>query len=632
VGDSFVVVGGGNGVATPANTLYYSYDGKHFTPTGNSVLTRGVNQIAYDGRMWVACGGPNGTNNLAYSNDGIQWQPSANGTAIFGAGATIATIATNGKMWVAGATQSTPPLAYSYDGINWTAAGTGSVTNTAGVVWTGDMWVCSCTNAGGNCVGYSYDGVQWFSTNQVVVNLGKVATNGRGTSVAISATRGNPTRFYYTTNGISWAATSGTTNILIADVYCIASNGTYFVAAGTDGAIPTEGILAYSRDGINWLQASIPGVGSGLLTGYIASVTWTGNAWVAVSTSTTGGANVLYCTTNPPDTWYVSYSGNVEEPYAICSRKLIPGIDTPQPQDYSTAASTWTMSGGGDVTWTYSGGNTGYITTSARVIAIPNNYDFAYGNGGYFDIGPFSSQGLGAWQAMYYAPPRGSTTTYNSAYLRIVDYPTNNSSGFSPVQKHWLFICSVNGDNWTLKWNPSLTTIAPSSTISPQIPNTAKAWSYALYNDTRTIWGKASGDFIGTAYNWNTITYGGRALANFQAAGAQPAPNAAFVLPYTGLYLHTVTANTGQLSGSGGAVTLVTWSDPSRSVYNGSTLSWPIGPDIRADNASVAQYRTVSIVASGQAGWSHVWANADSPQNDQYQYQWSTWSIVYLGA
>ena len=85
---------------------------------------------------WVAVG--NGTNSIAYSNDGITWT----GVTLKNIFSTIGFgVAWNGIMWVA-VGQGTHSIAYSYDGITWTGLGTSIFsTRGTGVAWNGKMWV-----------------------------------------------------------------------------------------------------------------------------------------------------------------------------------------------------------------------------------------------------------------------------------------------------------------------------------------------------------------------------------------------------------------------------------------------------------------------------------------------------------
>jgi hypothetical protein len=103
---------------------------------------------------WVA--GGQGTNTIAYSDDGINW--TGLGTTIFNF--SVQDISWNGTMWVAVSFDSLNTIAYSYNGINWTGIGT-TIFSTAGrgIGWNGTMWVAG--GQGINTIAYSYNGINW---------------------------------------------------------------------------------------------------------------------------------------------------------------------------------------------------------------------------------------------------------------------------------------------------------------------------------------------------------------------------------------------------------------------------------------------------------------------------------------
>ena len=107
---------------------------------------------------WVAVG--EGTNTIAYSSDGINWNGVTNSsTTIFtGQGCMGHGVAWNGTMWVA-VGQGTNSIAYSYNGMSWIPV-SGSRTNIflnagRGVAWSGNLWVA--VGNGNNSIAYSYD-------------------------------------------------------------------------------------------------------------------------------------------------------------------------------------------------------------------------------------------------------------------------------------------------------------------------------------------------------------------------------------------------------------------------------------------------------------------------------------------
>jgi len=118
---------------------------------------------------------------------------------------------------------------------------------------------------------------------------------------------------------------------------------------------------------------------------------------------------------------------------------------------YAVTNANYNLSGGGTVTW-----NGSVVTWSSRVIAI--NLNSAYASNGYFDIGPASSISLGDWQALYYAPDYGMGAGYNSSKLITVSWPAD-------IGENWIFICSRNSDNGSLRWNPGYIEIPAGGTF-----------------------------------------------------------------------------------------------------------------------------------------------------------------------
>lgn len=124
--------------------------------------TVNITEIEYNAftppnKMWVA--GGEGSNTLAYSNDGITWT---------GSGASILSngcfgVAWNGKLWVAvGSGLSGEQVATSTNGISWISRGAipGFFTVNA-VCWNGSFWVV----AGEGGIAYSTDGINWTSSS-----------------------------------------------------------------------------------------------------------------------------------------------------------------------------------------------------------------------------------------------------------------------------------------------------------------------------------------------------------------------------------------------------------------------------------------------------------------------------------
>jgi hypothetical protein len=209
-------------VGQGTNSIAYSSNGLNWIPTNNSIFTstnpsnyRGGYGVAWNGQMWVAVGGAGvsrgGQHTIAYSSDGINWNPANNSIFTrYGRG-----IAWNGIMWVAvgnGGNESGEPsegqytIAYSSDGINWIGI-TNSYYNLLqvgyGVAWNGTMWVA--VGYGPNTFVYSYNGTQWYpAANQSTDYWLGISWNGNQW-IAVTI---NGINNAYSSDGINWTLTS----------------------------------------------------------------------------------------------------------------------------------------------------------------------------------------------------------------------------------------------------------------------------------------------------------------------------------------------------------------------------------------------------------------------------------------
>ena len=115
-----------------------------------------------------------GTNNLAYSNDGITW--TGNNTSYL---STIFAVQSNGYSYIAGGTSgsTSQTIIYSTDGISWTPANNSLIQNTFDLFWDGIKYFAAgnMASAGDPAVMYSTDGLNWnFSNIQNVVTADKI--------------------------------------------------------------------------------------------------------------------------------------------------------------------------------------------------------------------------------------------------------------------------------------------------------------------------------------------------------------------------------------------------------------------------------------------------------------------------
>ena len=263
-GKMFVVVGSGT------NSIGYSYNGiDWYAVTSISTSFTYGRDIGWNGRMWVA--GGNSTHKIAYSYDGIQWFTNATTVldAVFG-------ITYDGKKWIAVGTGTTNFIADSVDGINWTGRGKAFFTNEChGIASNGIVTVGA--GYGGTTICYSYGNNVWYAVSTpYITNARRVKWNG---TMFIVTNVVSPS-FVYSYNGINWNTIESSG---IGVGVCVAHNNALenqivfkertYVAGGQG-----TNTLAYSFDGVSWR-----GLGSGIFDSYCRGLTF-GNLWVSVGT------------------------------------------------------------------------------------------------------------------------------------------------------------------------------------------------------------------------------------------------------------------------------------------------------------------------------------------------------------
>jgi hypothetical protein len=167
------------------NTLAYSEDGIYWKGLGNNTFSTRANKAIWNGVMWVAVG--TGRYWVASSYDGINWM---------GRDASLMTeaydIAWNGTVFVATGYGGLVNLAASRDGINWYglpySASLFSI-RASGVAWTGRLWLVY--GSGGNTTGYSTDADAWFwqptsPSNLVITDASSAITSYSGIAYSSS--------------------------------------------------------------------------------------------------------------------------------------------------------------------------------------------------------------------------------------------------------------------------------------------------------------------------------------------------------------------------------------------------------------------------------------------------------------
>ena len=220
------------------NTINFSYDGATWNGLGTTIFTTAGYNVGWGNNQWVAVG--QGTNTIAYSNDGLTWIPVTGSTTIF---STVGYgLSWSGTRWVAGG-QGTNTLAYSTNGTSWTANGS-SIFSTAcnAICWSGTRFVAVGIGAA-NTIAWSTDGITWNGLGSSVFSIAgfSVAWNGQR-FVAVGQ---GINSIAYSADGISWTGV-GTSNFGVCGTG-IAWNNNRWIAIG-------QGLnkLSYSADGITW--------------------------------------------------------------------------------------------------------------------------------------------------------------------------------------------------------------------------------------------------------------------------------------------------------------------------------------------------------------------------------------------
>ena len=286
--------------------------------------------------LWVAVG--QGTNRLAYSNDGITWIPSANGNSILTNNINGGGVAYNGSRWVA-AGQGIESLAYSNDGITWSGSTNGFSLSQIGysVAWNGSLFVAGMNANQGNTLVYSSDGITWTGVGNPLLlsNARCVASAGAGFVAGGNGTN----RLGYSPDGINWFP-SANGNVVCDDGKALAYNGSLYVFGG--GASINS--LGYSTDGITWSASTN---GNSIFTGQVTGLAWNGSLWVAGGQGTN---SLAY--SNDGITWSASTNGNsvIQTVYSVAwnGSLFVAGGQGINRLVYSIDGITWTASPNGN--------------------------------------------------------------------------------------------------------------------------------------------------------------------------------------------------------------------------------------------------------------------------------------------
>ncbi len=455
--------------------IVYSLNGINWFPSYNSVLNN-VKGIASNGSMWVAVGEGGGTNSIAYSTDGIVWNPaSASASDIF---STAYGVAWNGSIWVAVGT-GLNTIANSTDGINWTNSYNSTdifYTSGNGIAWNGSIWVA--VGAGVNTIAYSTDGINWNGVSNLFFG-NSIAWNG---SIWVAVGQGTNS-IAYSSDGINWNGVSNSITKLSASGNGIAWNGSLWVAVGAG----TSGIIAYSRDGINWngVTNSVSSIFVGVASTTLVPNTITPPNPVIVALAfipSPGGSTISYSTI-----FYSNDGVNWNPAYGVTGT-----IFSSWGSGVAWNGSMWVAVGAGVNTIAYSingkywlpSNNSTYIfSTSGNDIAWNGSIWFAVGAG--VNTIAYSPDGLnwnGVSNSTTIFSTSGNGIAWNGSIWVAVGAGTSNTIAYSTDGNIWTGATnSIGGGNSTtifstsgnnIAWNGSMWVAVGSGT------NNTIAYSY----------------------------------------------------------------------------------------------------------------------------------------------------------
>ena len=467
----FVVVN----ISTSSNIFAYSTDGINWVQ-GTMPSTGGWYSVCYGNGKFVAISGAisKDTNKFAYSSDGITWTEgtlpytsywskicygngkfivSANGRFIYSTdgitwskGTIIADLSNCESICYGNDKFVALPygnniFAYSTDGINWTQGTFPSTNNWLSCAYSNGKFVTIAINT--NIFAYSTDGINWTQGTLPSSQQWTSICYGNDKFVAVSGTTGSnvslysiDSQFYYQFSGWNksdFNITEDTTingtwnknnkyawNYKTADLdqswSAVAYNGSVFAAVKSN-----SNIAAYSYDGLNWTQTSLP------KTQYWSSITVLNGSFIC------SGADS-------------SHSSNI---YASSSD----GINWTQETAVRSGTQYNIVSNGNDMLLAFTIGSTTYNFKSGVTWDIYSTLPYAanspacYGNGKCL---VFSSEGLAVY-AMYSTDGKNwnSSPVSASGWSGPPIAITYGNDKFVCISNGYRIFYSIDGITWT---------------------------------------------------------------------------------------------------------------------------------------------------------------------------------------
>jgi hypothetical protein len=287
------------------NSIAYSLDGNKWNGLGNSIFEEGYG-VVWNGNVFVAVG--YGTNSIAYSEDnGINWI--GLGKSIFtGEGGYGHSVIWNGEMFLAVGYSSDiiQSTGYSYDGKNWFKSNNKILPICKGVTYNGHLFVAVGNNNSDNkreTIATSTNGITWVKGDKQFGNpfgnngVGNAVTWNRKVFVAVGNNSDNTVTIATSIDGKTWSV-SGSNPFDGGVGYGVTCNDSIIVAVGynDDRTVNT----AYSTDnGQTWYTGKVFSENT-----EVYGITWNGKMFIAVG----GGYDSLNTFAYSYDgiTWYVS--------------------------------------------------------------------------------------------------------------------------------------------------------------------------------------------------------------------------------------------------------------------------------------------------------------------------------------
>lgn len=281
-------VAGGSG----GNSLAYSCDGVYWKGLGNSILST-TNDVLWNGNIWVATGSPiSGNNSIVYSYDGISWNTPSQ-TDLFDLCGNK--IIWNGSFWtVIGRSSGINNIATSNNGINWKIyndISSGVIFTNAYTNYKTPVTLFTLGNtavASTNTENYSPNSFNITPLSTLMNSTTSAIYNGTnylvGGNAIIKSTNGfndqiipvpSYNNYFYWNNQIptisgyisSWSNTTWKQIAFGLGIY---------VAVGNNGS---NGVIAYSSNGTSWTSLQV----TGATTSLWQSVCYGNGIFVAVS-------------------------------------------------------------------------------------------------------------------------------------------------------------------------------------------------------------------------------------------------------------------------------------------------------------------------------------------------------------